>query len=315
MNLAKRGDAGGWPWGPRAGRSTLLVIDDNPAMRDLLRAMLEDTYEIMTAGTGEAGLQMVAARGPDLVLLDLVMPGIDGFEVLQRLSGSPAAPKVVVVTALNYASTAVTALQLGALDYLTKPFDQDAVRATVERALGCPPARVILVGDELGARAALTAALGLTCGVPVVALPPSQGGAERRDRSVVVVDLSGEVGRDTLTSVFRAVAPRRAFSAPTLDLIRHVAAHLPFVTVGGVTHALKVSPQRLSTVVRTELGVTPKSYITRARLEAAKCLLGQGETLETIAERVGFCDSAHFSRVFTRQTGTAPGRYRRHAAV
>ncbi|HEU4367230.1 MAG TPA: hypothetical protein VFV05_03260 [Methylomirabilota bacterium] len=68
-------------------------------------------------------------------------------------------------------------------------------------------------------------------------------------------------------------------AAPTLDLVRYVARQFPFVTVGGVTHALRVSPQRLSSVVRTELGTTPKSYITRARLEAAKCLLGQsGET-------------------------------------
>jgi DNA-binding NtrC family response regulator len=112
----------------------VLVVDDESAIRDVLSVFLsEHGYEVREAGSGEDGLVAAARFKPDLVLLDLVLPGMSGIEVLKRLKGDHPHLGCIVMTAFGSISSAVDAIRAGGDDYLTKPFDNDELLLAIER--------------------------------------------------------------------------------------------------------------------------------------------------------------------------------------
>jgi DNA-binding NtrC family response regulator len=113
----------------------VLVVDDEGGVRESLRLVLRDQCEVVLAGGVDEALRALAATPPDLVLLDLVMPGRSGFELLSELEGVPGAPPVVVLTGTTAVPTAVEAMKRGASDYLTKPFEVEALRVKVRQLL------------------------------------------------------------------------------------------------------------------------------------------------------------------------------------
>jgi len=116
----------------------LLVVDDNEMNRDLLaRRLGRKGHRVETADSGTAALEMIAAEQYDLVLLDIMMPGIDGMEVLDRIRGErgPSELPVIMATAKTESEDIVAALKRGANDYVTKPFDFPVVLARVETQL------------------------------------------------------------------------------------------------------------------------------------------------------------------------------------
>src|SRR5262249_15516576 len=113
-----------------------LLIEDEPRLRTNLQLLLQsEGYQITTASNGVEGLQKVAAAPYDLVITDLMMPEMDGFQVMEYLKAH--FPETVVVAITGYVSTesAIEALRRGAYDYLSKPFDFDMLQITIERAL------------------------------------------------------------------------------------------------------------------------------------------------------------------------------------
>jgi two-component system KDP operon response regulator KdpE len=130
----------------------MLVVDDEPhILRSLRTALTAAGYDIQTAATGEEALRLLQARLPDLVILDLVLPGISGLEVCRRLREHSSVP-ILVLSARGEERDKVTALDLGADDYLTKPFGVEEllarIRAALRRAAGVRgPSTVIEAGD------------------------------------------------------------------------------------------------------------------------------------------------------------------------
>jgi DNA-binding response OmpR family regulator len=117
--------------------SRVLVVDDDPDIRLLLRLELAaEGHEIIEAGDGEAALAAVLTQTPDIVLLDMMMPVLDGWEVLRAVDPATA-PPIVVVTALTSRDSEhlVHLLELGALDVVTKPFDPGWLVQLVTTAL------------------------------------------------------------------------------------------------------------------------------------------------------------------------------------
>jgi signal transduction histidine kinase len=115
---------------------TILLIEDELQLRENLQILLQSAgYQVTTATHGEEGCQQIRAHPFDLVITDLVMPGIDGFQVMDYLRGHR--PETVVIAMTGYASTdsAIQALRKGAYDYLTKPLDVDLMHSVVARAL------------------------------------------------------------------------------------------------------------------------------------------------------------------------------------
>src|SRR5438876_202743 len=117
-------------------KSRILVIDDEVAIRDSLRMMLEyEGYDFVGAATGQEGLALAEREAPDLVLLDVKMPGMDGLEVLDRLRSMNETLPIVVISGHGTISTAVEATKKGAFDFIEKPFASERVLVSLRNAL------------------------------------------------------------------------------------------------------------------------------------------------------------------------------------
>jgi len=116
-------------------QSTILVVDDEPAIVDALRYSLEKSHHrVLVAQDGERALQLAASGSPDLVILDLMLPGIDGLEVCRRLRQAGQIP-IIMLTARDEEVDRVVGLELGADDYVAKPFSMRELMARVKAVL------------------------------------------------------------------------------------------------------------------------------------------------------------------------------------
>lgn len=118
-------------------KPTVLLIDDEPQLRQLMRLALGAEYDILEAGDGTAGLSLAQEQHPDLILLDLRMPGLDGLSVLRKLKAhaQTAAMPVIIVSALGETEILMEGQRSGAADHLIKPFDVNELRRVVHRHL------------------------------------------------------------------------------------------------------------------------------------------------------------------------------------
>lgn len=115
---------------PPTTRSSILVIDDTPANIEVLYAMLAQDYEILFATSGPQGLELAATANPDLILLDIRMPAMDGLEVCRRLKDDASTRHIPVIflTAMSDDGHEIDGLRAGAIDYIGKPYNQAVVR-------------------------------------------------------------------------------------------------------------------------------------------------------------------------------------------
>lgn len=119
-------------------KATILIVDDEEDIIELVRLNLtREGYQTLACTTGEKALEIAESRRPDLVMLDLMLPGIDGMEVCRRLKANPQTRQipVLMLTAKGEEADVVTGLELGASDYMTKPFSGKVLAARVRRLL------------------------------------------------------------------------------------------------------------------------------------------------------------------------------------
>jgi len=127
-----------------SNRICIVYIEDNAANLDLVTRLLGSTgrYRVMGAMDGEAGLELVQRERPKLVLVDLDIPGVNGFEVMRQIKGSPdpevAGTPVIVVTANVMTHERDQALAAGATDFIEKPFDIQSFRKSIDALVGAP---------------------------------------------------------------------------------------------------------------------------------------------------------------------------------
>jgi two-component system, OmpR family, response regulator len=121
---------------PAQRRARLLVVDDEPVIMELLAGALRFAgFDVLTAATGAEALRAAAASQPDLILLDVMMPGCDGFEVIRRIHDSGPRIPVIFLTARDTPHDRVAGLSLGGDDYITKPFSLDEMLARISAVL------------------------------------------------------------------------------------------------------------------------------------------------------------------------------------
>ena len=114
----------------------ILIVDDDQAIRTVLKRMLSrEGYEVVMAFDGEDGVEVADQENPDLILLDLGLPGIDGIETLKRIKQNEPDIAAIMITAEGSIESAVAAVKAGARNYVTKPFNADEIRLLVSESL------------------------------------------------------------------------------------------------------------------------------------------------------------------------------------
>ncbi len=115
-------------------KQTILIVDDEPGNIEILSETLGDDYEIMAATSGKEALEIATHQIPDLIILDIVMPVMSGYGVLQTLKQNPSLKEipVIFITALDKEDQETKGLKLGAVDYIPKPFNTDIVKLRVK---------------------------------------------------------------------------------------------------------------------------------------------------------------------------------------
>lgn len=116
-------------------KNTILIVDDEDNVRISFVEMLKDHHNILTAENGKIALEIITEIKIDLVMLDILMPDIDGLEVLKKIKEMNDGIQVIMVTAVKDIDTGIKAMKFGAYDYITKPFDIEDTLATIKRAL------------------------------------------------------------------------------------------------------------------------------------------------------------------------------------
>jgi DNA-binding NtrC family response regulator len=113
----------------------ILVVDDDPAVRRMLTLLLDSVAPVLSTPTGEEGLKILAAERPSLMLLDMTMPGMGGLEVLKAARAAVPSLTVIMLTGAVDVELAKQSLALGAVEYVTKPFDLPRLKDKVKRSM------------------------------------------------------------------------------------------------------------------------------------------------------------------------------------
>ena len=134
-------------------RGTVLVIDDDPnACELMMRSLAKEGFRVLVAGNGEDGLKMARENHPNVITLDVLMPGMDGWAVLRALKADPELSSIPVIM-ITMADDRSLGYALGASDYLTKPIDRDRLATSVRRfRLGGKAGSVLVVEDDPATR-------------------------------------------------------------------------------------------------------------------------------------------------------------------
>ncbi len=123
--------------------ASILIIDDEVlTLNNLKRALTREGYEVIVADTGETGIELFKRSRPNIVLVDLMLPGIDGIEVLKQIKCIETTTVVIMITAYEIIEKAIEAMKLGAYDYLLKPFKINELKSNISRALELQSLRV-----------------------------------------------------------------------------------------------------------------------------------------------------------------------------
>jgi DNA-binding NtrC family response regulator len=186
----------------------VLVVDDEPGIQESLRMLLKQECDLVTAGDVDAALRVIDAEPPDLILLDLLMPGRNGIELLTELKDRALETPVIVLTATKTVATAVEAMKCGAADFVTKPFELEALRMKVRQLLAHAALEdeVARLREEVRGRQQLRGLLGRS---------PAMGDVFRAIERVAParanVLISGEsgTGKELAARAIHELSPRR----------------------------------------------------------------------------------------------------------
>ena len=239
----------------------MLIVDDEELSRIAVRKLLSRLFpDVLVAGEAENGrvaIELALSLRPDVVLMDIRIPGMNGIDAAQAILDALPSTRIIVISAYDSFGFAQRAINLGISGYLLKPVSETDFATVFGKAM-----------DEVRARPG--AARGPTAS-------PAVGG--KRD------------------AIERAIA-----SLPLRELGLERLAEL-----------LEMNPQHLSRLFKELFGMRFVEYSTGLRIDAAKAALADHDiTVEELCRRLGWTDSAHFTKVFKERTGLTPKAYGRH---
>jgi len=256
---------------------TILVVDDHAGIRALVRDALGRRCQVTEAADGQAALDAVRLRLPDVIVSDIMMPRVDGIELLSTLRGDPETDFLpfVLLTAKTGDEDRIAGLEHGADAYLDKPFDRRELRAVVEG----------LLAQQKRLRVHLTTATGAVADAP------------EPDRPAWAPDKLSEKQRVFLNRFQAAVEARIADEDLAID---------------DLAEALGQSRATLYRKLKQAAGRSPSELIREIRLARARSLLERGAgSVSEVGYAVGFKSVAHFSNTFQARFGVRPSEFGR----
>jgi signal transduction histidine kinase/ligand-binding sensor domain-containing protein/AraC-like DNA-binding protein/ActR/RegA family two-component response regulator len=272
---------------PAAEADVVLIIEDNAEVREFVRATLAPAgYRLLLAADGRAGVALAQAEVPDLVVSDVMMPGLNGYEVCQQLKTDVATSHipVVLLTAKSGPEAKLEGLETGADAFLAKPFDPRALRAQVRNLLA--------LRQRVQARLGTMPPSGTTTDEADSAAAPPAAGSQVLSNEVVDVAGLPSLDQEFLQRVSEAVSKHLGDEAFGVDQLG--------TDVG-------LSRTQVHRKLKALTGQSPGDYIRGTRLHRARALLrAQVGTVAEVSYQVGFGSPAAFSTAFSRQFGYPP---------
>lgn len=254
-------------------RCRLLIIEDNRDIAAYIGAQFADNYAISYAANGDEGLDKAQQLVPDLIITDLMMPGMDGLELCRQVRSNDIINHIpiIVVTARITKDEQIRGLEAGADAYLTKPFNEDELRTRVEK---------LLEGRRL------------------LQQKYAQTATERTDdRQAVTQPVSADLRFLTKVSdvVYMQISRNKSFD------------------VALIASSLCMSSRQFHRKIVALTGCTPSAYIQRIKITKAKTLLDRNPQMNfnEVADQSGFGDYSNFVRAFKNVCGITPTEYRR----
>lgn len=196
---------------------TALIIDDEElTLRTISRGLRQDGFEVFTSLSGEDGLKVFHEEQPDITLLDIVLPGIDGIEVLRQIKETNPTAIVIVMSAYHFVERAVEAMKLGAFDYLVKPFPLDDMSNTLHRAAEVLALRVRVRDSVESEKGRYDFGRVITHNPATIQMLEVARKAAESDHTIVLIQGESGTGKGVLARAIHYASPRK--SMPLLEI-------------------------------------------------------------------------------------------------
>lgn len=196
--------------------STLIIDDEELTLRTISRGLRQEGFEVFTALSGEDGLKLFHDEQPDLILLDIVLPGIDGIEVLRQIKEAKPNAIVIVMSAYHLVERAVEAMKVGAFDYLVKPFPLDDMMTVLERAAEVLALRVRVRDSVESERGRYDFGRIVTHNPATIRMLEMARKAAETDRTTIMIQGESGTGKGVLARAIHYASPRT--SMPLLEI-------------------------------------------------------------------------------------------------
>jgi len=196
--------------------SALIIDDEELTLRTISRSLRQDGFEVFTALSGEDGLKLFHDEEPDLILLDMVLPGIDGVEVLRQIKQANPNAIVIMMSAYHLVERAVEAMKLGAFDYLVKPFQLEDLMTTLHRAAEVLTLRVRVRDSVESEKGRYNFGRVITHNPATIKMLEVARKAAETDHTTILIQGESGTGKGVLARAIHYASPRTAM--PLLEL-------------------------------------------------------------------------------------------------
>ncbi|MFK7949991.1 MAG: response regulator [Saprospiraceae bacterium] len=259
---------------------TILLVEDNPDLRQFIASLLSEKYQVITAENGAIGWEKLQTNKCDLILSDIMMPVMDGYQLLNKIKNSSKFQNlpIILLTAKASIDDKLKALRIGVDDYLTKPFIEEELMARVQNLLRNAAVRKETI-EEIQAEK--------------ITIEPSKKVNKSTVEKEIVISKEQQIWLDTLEKAILTQIQRFDF------------------TIEELAFSMQISKRQLHRNIKQYVGLTPNKYIRIIRLTEARRFLAIKEvnSVKAAAFSVGFRDVTYFSKLFKAEFGISPSEY------
>ena len=264
---------------PQVDTVSIMVVEDDAEMLQFVSGVLQTDYQVLQATDGQDGLEKATDRQPDLIISDVNMPRMNGWQLVEALKQQSETSHIpiVLLTANSTLDDRIRGASQGVDDYIVKPFSTDYLRVRIAAILQKQQQQQQYYLSQF-ARSSMTATM--------LELPADNSGVERR---------LAQIDQDMMQQLRTYMEDHLADNTPIQELAEHV----------GMSRTLFYNK------IRTITGLTPVDFYRRYHVErSAQLMRDQGLTVSEACYRTGFSDPKYFSKVFKKFLGVTPSEYR-----